>query len=187
MSQAKAIVGIGRVLLWSGGSLWIGRATGHAQPHAHHAIQISLALTGRLRLCGDAGQGWREHVAAMVSPHQRHQFDGAGETVAQVFVEPETAQGRALLAQYGTAAIADLPVLSVQADAAALCEAFNAGAPDEGLIAIAQRLVAGLCGHAPALSVDPRVSRAIALPGLAGERRPTRASVRLTMPMKVAP
>jgi AraC family transcriptional regulator len=160
MPSSKPIVGIGRVLLWPGGSLWIGRAGGLAQAHAHHAIQISLALTGRLRLCGD--DGWLEHAAAMVSPHRRHQFDGSGETVAQVFVEPETAQGRALLQLYGTAPISELPAEAIQPQLTALRDAFAGNAPDDALIAISHRIVAALCGQAsPALSVDPRVSRAI--------------------------
>lgn len=163
MATEKAIVGVGRVLLWSGGSLWTGRATGRAQPHAHHALQISLGLTGPLALCGDGAQPWREYTAALVAPHQRHQFDGLGETVAQVFVEPETPQGRALLQQYAPAPIAELPVAAIQTLLPALLDAFGSSAPDATLIAIGQRLVAALCGPAtPTLSVDPRISRAIA-------------------------
>ncbi len=158
----KPIAGIGRVLLWSGGSLWIGSATGRAQAHAHHAIQISMGLTGRLRLCGEDGQPWREHAVAMVQPHQRHQFDGCGETVAQIFVEPETAQGRALLHQPDAAPISDLPSETVQPLLDALREAFDRDATDEVLVAISHRIVDTLCGETPpALSVDPRVSRAI--------------------------
>ncbi|WP_457389453.1 helix-turn-helix transcriptional regulator [Roseateles sp. P5_E1] len=161
MPSAKPIVGIGRVLLWSGGSLWIGRATGRAQAHAHHAIQISMALTGRLRLCSDE-QPWQARAVAMVSPHQRHQFDGGGETVAQIFVEPETAQGRALLQQYGAAAIVDLPVEAIQTLLAELLDAFTADALGEALVDISHRIVDTLCGQAPpTLSVDPRISRAI--------------------------
>ncbi|KQV85994.1 AraC family transcriptional regulator [Pelomonas sp. Root1237] len=161
MPSAKPIVGIGRVLLWSGGSLWIGRATGHAQAHAHHAIQVSMALTGRLRLCG-AETPWRDHAVAMVHPHQRHQFDGGGETVAQIFVEPETTQGRALLQLHDAAPIVDLPSETIQPLLAALRDGFASEAPDEALIAISHRLVDTLCGQAlPAFSVDPRISRAI--------------------------
>ncbi|MGM9483227.1 helix-turn-helix transcriptional regulator [Roseateles sp. NT4] len=158
----KPIVGIGRVLLWSGGSLWIGRATGHAQAHAHHAIQISMGLTGRLRLCGEDDQPWREHAVAMVQPHQRHQFDGSGETVAQIFVEPETAQGHTLLQSYGAEPITDLPVESIEGQLDDLLQAFNEDASDEALVAISRQIVDTLCGQTPpALSVDPRISRAI--------------------------
>lgn len=160
--NTRPIVGIGRVLLWSGGSLWIGRATGRAQTHAHHAIQISMALTGRLRLWDDGAQAWRDHAVALVRPHRRHQFDGGGETVAQIFIEPETPQGRTLLQQADAAPIVDLPAEPIQPCLAALLNAFVADEPDEDLIAISQGLIAALCGQlAPALGVDPRISRAI--------------------------
>ena len=163
MTAGKPVVGIGRVLLWPGGSLWIGRDTGRAQPHAHHAIQISLGLTGPLALCGDGTADWRDYRAALVAPHRRHQFDGRGATVAQVFVEPETAQGRALLQQYRAEAVAALPTPALQPLLGALHEAFDADAADGELIALGQRLVQALCGPAaPAPSVDPRIARAIA-------------------------
>lgn len=159
--SSKPVVGIGRVLLWSGGSLWIGRAGGRAEAHAHHAIQISMGLSGPMRLCGEDGD-WRWHRVAMVRPHQRHQFDGSGETVAQIFVEPETAQGRSLLQCHDGEAIVDLPGEAPQPLLAALLQAFVDDAPDEDLVAIGHRIVAALCGQAaPALSVDPRISRAI--------------------------
>jgi len=91
------VIGVGRVLLWSGGSIWIGREAGVAQAHSHHAIQITLALTGTVRLCHD-GQAWRDYTGAVVMPHHRHQFDGCGNDTAMIFVEPETVQGQALLA-----------------------------------------------------------------------------------------
>lgn len=161
MATGKPIVGIGRVLLWSGGSLWMGRATGRAEAHAHHAIQISMGLSGPLRLCADEGP-WREHRVALVRPHRRHRFDGSGETVAQIFVEPETAQGRALLQQADAAAIVDLPGEAIQPLLAQLLASFNGDAPDAALVALSQRIVATLCGQgAPALGVDPRISRAI--------------------------
>jgi hypothetical protein len=49
-TAVKPIAGIGRVYFLSGGSLWLGRDAGRGHPHSHHAIQITLALEGRLRL-----------------------------------------------------------------------------------------------------------------------------------------
>ena len=63
---ARPIAGIGRVLLWPGGSLWVGRQAGPVAPHAHHALQISLALTGRVRLCSDPPGDWAEHAGVLV-------------------------------------------------------------------------------------------------------------------------
>lgn len=155
-------VGVGRVLLWPGGSVWIGRGVGSAEAHAHHAIQISLALTGRLRFRADADDDWREYEVAIVPSHLRHRFDGGGETAAQVFVEPETAQGGALAARFAPTAIA-----AVSSEVAAslrreLLAAFEARVADDALIALAHRVVSRLSGcEAAPTGADPRVTRAI--------------------------
>jgi AraC family transcriptional regulator len=157
------IAGIGRVLLWSGGSLWIGHSAGRAQAHAHHAIQISLALSGTLRLLDDDSGDWAEYTGAMVLPHRRHQFDGSGETVAQIFVEPETSLGRALLEKYSGPSINALPADTIEPLIGPLRAAYFAAADNAALIAASQRLLILLCGsEQSSLSVDPRITRSIA-------------------------
>ena len=102
------------MLLWSGGSLWIGRDAGRVDSHAHHAIQIALAMDSHfLMAAGD--DDWREHRGAIVMPHRRHRFDGCGERTAMIFVEPETAQGRVLLERYGATDITDLAADTAEA------------------------------------------------------------------------
>ena len=130
--------------------------------HAHHAIQISLALSGRLRLRSADDGEWSSYDGAIVLPHQRHQFDGAGESVAQIFVEPETAQGRALLRRYTAAPINSLPGETIEALVASLRDAYAVGAANEVLITGSQHLVTQLCASEQvAPSIDPRITRAI--------------------------
>ena len=162
-AEPRAIAGIGRVMLWAGGGLWIGRDAGRGHAHAHHAIQVSLALTGQVRLrSGDDG-AWSEYTAAIVQSHHRHQFDGCGETVAQVFVEPETSQGRALSERCRATPISAVAVASVEALVERLRVAYAAGEPDEVLIAASHRIKDLLCATAPSpLGVDPRITGAIA-------------------------
>jgi AraC family transcriptional regulator len=161
-TSRRPIAGIGRVLLWSGGSLWIGRDAGRGQTHAHHAIQIALAMDSGLLLSDGNGE-WREHVGAIVAPHHPHRFDGCGHGTAMVFVEPETAPGRALLERYGTAGIVDLEHDTARALVGPLRAAYAAGAADEALVTLGQHTIDALAGHVPATSsVDPRISRAIA-------------------------
>jgi AraC-like DNA-binding protein len=156
----RAIAGIGRVMLWHGGSLWIGRAAGRGDAHAHHAIQITLALSGSVHFRIPDG-GWAGYPAAMVMPHQRHQFDGCGQSVAQIFVEPETAQGRALLNRFGGKPIVrlenELTVDVVQS----LTRAHVRKVPDEALMALARDAVVKLSGEEQPLSVDERITRTI--------------------------
>jgi AraC family transcriptional regulator len=161
-ASRRPVAGIGRVLLWSGGSLWIDRDAGRVERHAHHAIQIALAMdSGFLMLDGDSG--WREHLGAIVMPDHPHRFDGCGRRVAQIFVEPETAQGRALIERYTTQAVADLTRDTVQALVSPLRAAYSARADNEALVAMAQDAVAALAGAVPpSRSIDPRISRVVA-------------------------
>jgi len=150
------------VLLWSGGSLWIGRDAGRGEKHAHHAIQIALAMDSAF-LMADSKGAWRAHLGAIVTPHRPHQFDGCGQSMAMIFVEPETLQGKALLQRFAMADIADLERDTVKALVGPLRTAYSAGVTSEALVAMGQHVVAALAGHMPcAGSVDPRISRAIA-------------------------
>ena len=164
----RTVAGIGRVLLWSGGSLWIGRQAGRVERHAHHAVQVTLALDTPFRLLGDAadatgGTEWREHRGAIVMPSRPHQFDGCGGAALHLFVAPETAQGRLLLERHGAAAITDLPGPIADGLAGALRHAYALHEPDDVLVALARQAVAALAGPVPPVNdVDPRIDRAIA-------------------------
>ncbi len=41
--------GAGQICFWDGGSFWIGGTTSTHEVHAHHAMQVGLALEGRFR------------------------------------------------------------------------------------------------------------------------------------------
>lgn len=159
--KAKAIAGIGRVVLWQGGALWIGRAAGRAELHSHHAIQISLGLSGQVRFRSPKDVAWSDYAAAIVLPHQRHQFDGNGQTVAQIFVEPETVQGRVLLKRHTNGPIVRPTGESFKVVADSLRVAFAKGAGNQALIEASQSAVASLSGEDLVLSVDPRITRTI--------------------------
>ena len=162
VTSRRPVAGIGRVLLWSGGSLWIGRDAGRVEAHAHHAIQIALTMDWNFRMAAGGGD-WRDHRGAVVMPHRRHRFDGRGQRTAMIFVEPETAQGRVLLERYGASDIADLPVDLAETLVAPLRTAYLAAAAKDALIARAHDAIAELAGRAAAEGgVDPRIGRAIA-------------------------
>ena len=161
-ASRRPVAGVGRVLLWGGGSLWVGRDAGRVECHAHHAIQVALAMDSALRLA-TAGGEWREHRGAVVPPHLPHRFDGCGQRTAMLFVEPETTPGRALLERYGTSAIAELAADAAEALVAPIRTAYLAAATREALVGLGQEAVAALAGHAPVEGeVDPRIRRAIA-------------------------
>ena len=158
----RAVAGVGHVLLWNGGSLWIGRDTGRVECHAHHAIQIALAMDSQVRMATAEGE-WRAHRGAVVPPHLPHRFDGGGQRTAMLFVEPETAQGRAVLDRHGSSAITDLPADIAEALVTPLRSAYHGGASKDELRALGEGAIAAFAGQAPAESaVDPRIARAIA-------------------------
>ena len=158
----RASVGGGRVLMWQGGSLWVSRATGRTQPHAHHAIQITLAPDHPVRLRGAGSIDWRQERASIVMPHRPHQFDGDGRDVAMVFVEPETAAGRRLLARYGDAELAGIDDDAVLDLARGLLHQADHGAGDAALVAGAKQVVDRLAGEvAVVATIDPRIDRAV--------------------------
>jgi AraC family transcriptional regulator len=144
------IAGIGRVCFWQGGSLWIGRSSGRAAPHSHHAIQITLAIDeeGGSFFLGAPGDPAVARSAAIVMPHRRHQFDGRGGSIAQIFVEPETALGHRLRLRFPGDEVQALPMPAISDRASALGAAFRGHAGDEALVREARRLVDALAGEA---------------------------------------
>jgi AraC-like DNA-binding protein len=158
----RTTIGGGRVLMWNGGSMWVSRATGVAGSHAHHAMQITLAPEHPVRLRGAGDPQWRRSHASIVMPHAPHQFDGCGGDVVMVFVEPETAVGRALMARYGDSALADIVDDAVIDMARFVLHGLDDDASDEALVAGAKRIVDRLAGEIPAAAmVDPRIATVV--------------------------
>ena len=92
----RSVVASGRVYFWQSGSLWIGSGQGRSEWHDHHAHQLALALEGEFRFRTDRHGHWTEFEAAFVPSHCPHEFELDGATVAHLFVEPESTEGRAL-------------------------------------------------------------------------------------------
>lgn len=157
------LAGIGRVIFWEGGSLWLALITGGNGLHLHHAVQISLPLSGTVLFSRSQSTDWVEYPGAVIAPDVPHAFQAPGRVVANILFEPESPAGRALLARYGTADISSLPAEEVARLVAPLARAYEANESDDELIRAAKGAIAALAGverHAGA--TDPRVLRAIA-------------------------
>ena len=81
-----------RWYLWEGGFLLTARAQGVVPSHAHHAIQIVIALEGCIAICG-RDEGWRESRGIVVRPDAEHSFDCNGALGVMLFVDPESSEG----------------------------------------------------------------------------------------------
>src|SRR5262245_50889602 len=80
----------GRILLWRGGSIWIGLAGEPAGLHAHHAVQIALPFPpGQVRFQVPS-EDWKSYDAALVAAHQPHSFEARNQLMATILVAPES-------------------------------------------------------------------------------------------------
>jgi AraC family transcriptional regulator len=156
------IAGIGRVVFWEGGSLWLGLSTGTVQRHAHHALQLCLPLEGTAQFQSEPDGAWITCMGALITPDAPHAFRAPGRVVANILSEPESAVGRTLLARCGQSGINYLDAGFVAPLAAPIATAYFSGADDDALGKLAQRTVAAAAGVSlqPA-AVDSRIIAAI--------------------------
>jgi AraC-like DNA-binding protein len=155
----------GRILFWRGGSLWIGLAGEPSGVHAHHAVQIALPFPGgHVRFQAPPGR-WMSFSAALVRPHQPHAFEARAQLVAQIFVEPESHEGRPLQRRYGDQGIVRLPSDTLEPQIRGLAGAYTRRASDAVLIELARAAVAVLAGAIPESKAlpDARIARALEL------------------------
>ena len=161
-SRKRAIAGIGRVIVWPGGSLWVGRHVGNMPEHAHHAIQISLAIEGRFRVQAQFWSETRETAGVVVMPDQPHALDGCNTTIATLFVEPNSAAGAALRMRFDGLDVALLSDEEAGVTARHLGHEYLAGAADDRLVQFAQGAICRVAGDPlVALRSDPRITAAL--------------------------
>ncbi|HET9025033.1 MAG TPA: helix-turn-helix domain-containing protein [Burkholderiaceae bacterium] len=160
-SSVERMRAIGRVHVWPGGSLWIGRGHGRGDWHSHHALQIALPLDGTCRFRSRAAGTWEEYTGAIVHSHRHHQFEADGVTIAQIFVEPETTEGRALRRRF-TDDICALPDPQRAAMTRPLKDAYRHAVGADAMVKAARAATALLAGASgPGDPVDTRVTKAI--------------------------
>lgn len=161
----RAIRGTGHIYFWQSGSLWIGKGHGLSQWHAHHAHQLALALEGTFRFRSEKNGPWTQFDAAFVPSRHPHEFALEGIRVAHLFVEPESANGRALSQRYGVSAISALPATKARESAALLLDALQGHADAQTMRAAGRQALASLADADGTLIagrlLDPRVARAL--------------------------
>ncbi len=157
-----AMQAAGRVYFWQGGSLWIGHGQGRTQWHAHHAHQITLPFGGTCRFRSEEDGAGTEFAGAFLQSERKHQLEMEPMEVAQLFVEPETAEGQALHRRFADVDISHLPEPERATMAAMLTSARRANADDQAMIATGRAAIAVLAGAPSAdTELDARVGKAI--------------------------
>lgn len=162
------IEGRGRIIVWAGASLWILEAVeeiGQTDFHAHHAIQITLALAGDFELRADGERLTGPAVAVAVAADASHIFKATG-LAAFLFVEPESSAGQALAASFlGGEALSALSGDALRPLLDRLAAAFRVNADDAALIGLGREILAALAGSDEAAATDPRVRAMMAHAG----------------------
>lgn len=158
----SGVAGSGAVLVWPGGTLWIGTAYRPTDPHEHHAIQISLGGRGTIQFAlEDAGP--KPYPGCIIAPDRRHAFHGDGNLFIHVWIEPESAEGRRLIGLLAGRAIMECPG-SVREVARELFAGWARRAPGTELIALARMVIGEAAGGLPPVATtDPRIMQAIRL------------------------
>jgi AraC family transcriptional regulator len=156
-------VGIGRVVFWEGGSLWLALVSGAMDWHAHHAIQLCLPIQGQAQFRIQPDGDFITCAGAVITPHVPHVFHAPGSVVATILFEPESVVGRSVLARYPQGGLHLLPKAEVAALVQPMAAAYFDGADDAELSLRARQAVAAFAGVEPQLpATDTRVLRAIA-------------------------
>jgi AraC-like DNA-binding protein len=154
----------GRIVSWEGASLWVlATRPGETYPqtsfHAHHALQVTIALRGTVGFETEAGAF--AGPAAAVAPDLSHAFRADG-AVAHLFVEPESRVGRALAARvFQRGPIAALDATPLEEVRARLCAWFDRPSrSDSHLVELGRALVSELAAERPGIDgPDARVKR----------------------------
>jgi AraC family transcriptional regulator len=162
-------LGRGRILIWEGGSLWIMEAvSAHRQrsrlndPHAHHAVQVTLSLEGDFEFESGAHSLSGDVVA--VAPDALHAFNARG-LFAHVYIEPECRAGRAAAnaifsGDEPLARVTDVPLADL---ASQLTAAFNRPRRDDHeLTHLGRCVIERLAGDASAVEPDARIRKVLA-------------------------
>lgn len=134
----------GRILLWRGASLWIGKAGEPVGSHAHHAVQIALPFTPDGVRFQIPPESWQNYDAAIVAAHQTHAFEARDQFMATIFVEPESLEGRVLQQEARQRGVYGIGPAVLKREASALAAAYERAAPDTELITLTREVIATL-------------------------------------------
>jgi AraC-like DNA-binding protein len=128
--------------------------------HAHHAIQVVIALDGCIAIAGGDG-AWREARGVVVRPDAEHSFDCNGALGVMVFVDPESSEGAWLSAslRQDITIVADSRLDSILPELHAFADQGDESADPAALV---RQCIHGLRpGLAPTRRLDPRVTKVL--------------------------
>ena len=143
--------------LWDGGFLALGKIEGIVPRHAHHAIQIAIAVEGAVGIKGGVEEP-QSCRGVIVRADVAHSFNGQGATGAMLFIDPESAEGSWLRSSLATD-ITLVPDARLAECVRELRTRLERPLESSETGAVIRQCVQSLCfGAAPARRRDQRVS-----------------------------
>jgi len=161
----------GRLYLSGARGLYVGPAF-VTSVHAHHAVQVCIALDGTLRLRRSSTDRWQCCRGAVIAPDQPHQLDGRGAVLALLYLDPESAAARRLVPPRPDARTVLIPRPTLRRVVPLLQTWWRDAGAEMAPEDLADELVNALAPASRSPRVlDPRVKRALELLQAMPERR----------------
>lgn len=147
----------GDFVAWTGGCGFIGEGAGTIAPHSHYAIQLVIGAPDGLRVQFGRHGPWQPCAAALIPSRATHSIDvNDCQWNAVLFVEPETAAGKALGARLqGKLELLDADVIAV--GARRLGQAWRVEENYDAVMGVCLDLVQQVSGTSWREPSDPRV------------------------------
>ncbi|RMF24380.1 MAG: AraC family transcriptional regulator [Deltaproteobacteria bacterium] len=154
-----------RLFLLDGRVLYLGSIGINTDLHAHHAVQLAIALLGRMRLRTDPTKDWAVCEAAVVASNQRHQLEADCEVLALFYFDPQSVEAARLIGPPSSRMQRGLTIVEPPQDAiwrSMLLDCLS-GPPDAQKAVRAWRAVLDDLGAEPHATeqLDPRVTQAL--------------------------
>jgi AraC family transcriptional regulator len=148
----------------------VGRGEGIIAPHAHHAIQIVIAIEGDVGIRGKRGD-WRMGRGVIVRPDVEHSYNPNGAFGVMLFVDPESVEGAWLRTSLRDD-ITQVPDARLTSSVAELRRFVEQPMESLDIRELVRHCVHALCtGVPPSRRLDPRITRVLATIRAADELR----------------
>ena len=89
-SQARlsgAMIRTARFFTWPDRALYLGMGV-DAEVHCHHAVQVCISLEAPILVRTPADDAWKAFRAVMIKSDAPHQFQGRGQALAMLYIDP---------------------------------------------------------------------------------------------------
>jgi AraC-like DNA-binding protein len=161
------ITGLGQILWWNGGTLWVGLLQQVSSRHNHHAIQIILGLEGPVGIGQDSDISCRDYAAVLIPPHVPHVLDSHQQYTASLYCDPDTRVGKALLARFcQKPEVVELDETIIAPYRSAFHRLYSLNAKGDEFRSLAIRTLTEMAGTEPLPQItDPRIEEATNLIG----------------------